>query len=49
MRKEQVDLKENVRSLKNKVKTLESQNNRMESMLHALIDHHSITVEYGRR
>lgn len=49
LRKQQLEIKENVRSLRSKVKTLEVQNNRMESMLAALIKHHNISVEYPRR
>ena len=36
----------NVKSLKNKMKTLQTQNNRMELMLNAIIKHHKISLEY---
>ena len=36
----------NVKSLKNKMKTLQTQNNRIELMLNAIMKHHKISVEY---
>lgn len=45
IRKEQNEMKENVRTLRQKVKVMEAQNNRMESMLTALLKHHNIDVE----
>ena len=45
IRKEQNEMKENVRTLRQKVKVMEAQNNRMESMLTALLKHHNINVE----
>lgn len=45
IRKEQNEMKENVRTLRQKVKVMEAQNNRIESMLTALLKHHNIDVE----
>ena len=42
----QDELRMNVKSLKNKMKSLQTQNNRIETMLTAIIKHHKITVEY---
>jgi len=45
VRIQQNEIKDTVRTLRNKVKVLESQNNRMENMLEALLKHHNITVQ----
>ncbi|XP_066911304.1 transient receptor potential cation channel subfamily A member 1 homolog isoform X2 [Clytia hemisphaerica] len=39
-----LDMRENMKNLRNKMKTLEAQNNRIESMLNAIILHHDIKM-----
>ena len=46
VQREQGDLKETVRCLRLKMKIIEAQNNRMETMMTALLKHHQINVEY---
>ena len=42
----QDELRMNVKSLKNRMKGIQTQNNRIELMLNAILKHHKINVEY---
>jgi len=42
--KNNIDLRENMKSLRNKMKCMEAQNNRIETMLNAIMLHHDIKI-----
>ena len=42
----QNELRDTVKSLKNRVKSIQQQNNRLEVMLGAILKHHNINIEY---